>query len=443
MDHPSDDLLSAYALDPVLVPDRTALEGHVMLCKPCSDRLAEIRAFDARLEDEDNYPDEDDPEGDGLRAAAAQTAREDAEADELLGTLLEEPPEAFVWANLQEKPKYHTGGVVRKLSAAAYKALFTSPPHAQDLADTAIAISRRLGPAVYPVALLASWRGIAYKQRANALRYQGQFAAALKTLDRAEVQFKLLPQPELDLAAVTFIRGTTYYEMEEYGRAAELAAQSTREFEHQGQSEMYYGSRVLEGSIAFELGNLDVAEAIFRQLYDHGEQSERKIWRARAAQALGNTFIKRGALNEATQQLHTAMLLFRELGITIEEVRCRWGVARVVQKSGQHRIAVERFRGAREEFQQLGAAIDAALVTLDLMEAFLALRNPREVRRAAGNVVAILTEAGMVTGALAAANWLRHAAAMETLTPSLLDKIRRYLRRVAIEPDFAFVPPSD
>jgi len=442
VDHPSDDLLSAYALDPVLVPDRAALEAHLPLCRPCSDRLAEIRAFDARLEDDDAHPQVPDPDGSRFRATAAQTAREDLEAEELLRELLDGPSEAFVWANLQEKPKYYTGGVVRKLAAAADKASYTAPLHAQNLADTAIAIAGALSPALYPEALLASWRGTALKQRASAFRHQGKYAAALEALDRAERQFKLLPRPELDLAAVAFTRATIAYEQEEYGRAGELAATSTREFAHQGQSEMYYGSRLLEGAIAFELRDLDVAEAIFRQLYAHGEQTDSKHWLARAAQALGNCFIERGALNEATQSLHMAMLLFRELGITVEEIRCRWGVARVVQKSGQHRIAADRLRSARDEFLNLPAATDAALVTLDLMETFLALRKPRDVRRAAGNVVAIFTEAGMLTGALSAANYLRHAAAMKTVTPSLLDYVRRYFRRVDLQPDFAFVPPA-
>ena len=48
----------------------------------------------------------------------------------------------------------------------------------------------------------------------------------------------------------------------------------------------------------------------------------------------------------------------------------------------------------------------------------------------------------MLTGALSAANYLRHAAAMKTVTPSLLDYVRRYFRRVDLQPDFVFVPPA-
>jgi hypothetical protein len=103
---------------------------------------------------------------------------------------------------------------------------------------------------------------------------------------------------------------------------------------------------------------------------------------------------------------------------------------------------VQRLRAVRDEFTQMGAITDAALVTLDLMETYLALRKPTEARRAAGNIVALFTEVGMLTGAVVAANWLKQAAAARRVTPSILDAIRRYLRRVDLQPDFAFVPPA-
>ena len=76
------------------------------------------------------------------------------------------------------------------------------------------------------------------------------------------------------------------------------------------------------------------------------------------------------------------------------------------------------------------------------METFLLLGKPRDVRRTAGNVVRLFREAGMVTDALAAADYLKQAAAMQTVTPSLIDYVRRYLRAAELQPDLAFVPPS-
>jgi len=90
----------------------------------------------------------------------------------------------------------------------------------------------------------------------------------------------------------------------------------------------------------------------------------------------------------------------------------------------------------------LRVSTDAALVTLDLMETYLAMRKWREVRTAAGNVIELFRQNGMLTGALTAANWLRHAARMKSVTPSSLSYLRTYFKRVDLQPDFAFVPPD-
>jgi tetratricopeptide (TPR) repeat protein len=447
VEHPSDELLSAYALDPILAVERTALEEHLACCDECRKRLAEIRAFDQQLAndlvwDEETGDERADERADELRRIAGQTAREDVEAEVLLKDLLDGPPEAFVWANLPEKSRYYTGGVVRRLSAAADSASYSAPLHALNVADAAIAISGMLSDAAYPAALLATWRGTAWKQRANALRHLGRFTAAFEALDRAEREYRFVPRPDFDLAAVTFIRATILNEQEDYDRARELVAESTRTFAHLGQSEMYCRARLLEGYIAFQQRDFAVTEAVFRQLYAYGEQTGSAVWLARGAQGLGNCSIEQGALNDATQLLHTSMRRFEDLGIVVEAIRCRWGIAIVTQRSGDLRRAVERFEAVREEFLRVDHPTDAALVTLDIMETFLTLRKPREVQRVAGNVVKIFADAGMLTGAFAAASYLRQAAAMQDVTPDLLHYLRGYFRRVEVQPDFAFAPPA-
>lgn len=443
MDHPADDLLTSYVLDPLLVPDRAALEAHLEACTECRARLAEARAFESLLQDDASWPEEEaTPLGMELRASAAARAEEDEEAAALLDRVLDGPPASFVWENLQEKPKYYTAGVVRRLIAAAAGAWYSAPLHALNLAETAIAIAGMLPTERYSDVEIASLRGTAWKWRANALRLLGRYPLAFEALDRAERIYATLPRPELDLASVRFIRATVFYEQEAYERAAALAAQASDEFSHLGQVEMYLSSRLLEGNICFERRELARAETIYRQIRAYGESSGSQQWLARAGRLLGACLIERGDLTEATQMLSAALLRFRDLRLTIEEIRCRWSLARIAQKSGQYYSAVQRFLAVRDELTQIGAITDAALVTLDLMGTYLSLRKHKEVRRAARNIVALFTEAGMLTGAVVAANWLKHAAVAKRVTPSILDAVGRYLRRVDLQADFAFVPPA-
>lgn len=444
--HPPEEILSSYVLDPALVFDREALEMHLGSCETCRRAVAGMRAFDELLAEEESWggTEESAAAGPGLslRQLAAQNVAEDAEAEELLASLLSGPPAAFVWANLPEKRKYHTGGVVRKLAEAADVVSYSAPLHALNLAETAIAIAGMLSAGKYLETSLAAWRGTAWKQRANALRHLGRFGQALEALDRAERLYRLLPQPELDLASVTYIRATILCDREEYAAAGRLAEESTAAFGHLGQKELYFRSRHLQGAIAFGQRALETAREIYEQIYAYAEAVNDIAWVAREAQALGTCYIELGDLTSATRFLHLGMTHFHGLGITSEEIRCRWGLAIVLQRSGRHRDGVLRLRAVRDEFVSLGATTDAALVALDLMETHLALGEPREVTKMARGVVALLADAGMLTGALTAAAYLKEAAALGRVTPQLLTHVRRYLRNVELQPDLAFAPPS-
>ncbi|HEX6100985.1 MAG TPA: hypothetical protein VF432_32000 [Thermoanaerobaculia bacterium] len=450
LEHPSEDLLSNYALDPSLAEGVAKLEAHLAGCAPCRERLVVIRETEELFGQQDSWPDARDtaplPESGALSATMARNRREDAEADARLTPLVEkflaQKSGAFMWADIASSLEYHTGGVVRKLADAADRAQYSVPLRALILAETASEIVGMLSAKIYTSTEIAALRGLAWKQQANANRQLGRFNAALEALNRAERAYRELRRPELDLASVTFIRATIYSEQQIYDLAEQHAEESTAAFAQLRQTELYFRSRQLQGYIAFGRRHFSEAQAIFESVFAYAETSGDLFWIAAASMALGNCSLERHEFSSATQCLHRGMVAFRDLGMLIEEVRCRWGLALVVLRDGRYRIAAGRLGEVRDEFVNLDAVSDAALVTLDLMEAFLALSKPREVRRTAGNIVKLFKDAGMVSGALTAADYLKQAAAMSKVTPSLIDHIRMYLRRVTVQPDLVFAPPA-
>jgi tetratricopeptide (TPR) repeat protein len=444
--HPSEELLSAYALDPAGVEDATDLERHLGDCASCRQRVEDFRAIEALLAEPESWADNPPalaPEM--LSAIAARNRREDAEADALLGAMLDrflaETSGALVWADIARKREYHTAGVVRKLAEAADNSSYSVPRRALILAETAGQIVGMLSTAIYSETEIAALRGLAWKQQANANRHLGQFSAALDALNRAERAYRELPRPEIDLASITFIRATIYTEQQTYELAEQLAEESSAAFSQLGQIELYFRSRHLQGRIAFEQSQFGEAQLIFDTIFAYGEAKDDLTWIARASQALGFCHLERRDFGNAARYLTQSMGVFRQLRLSSEQVRCRWGLALLVQREGRFRTAVPRLREVRDEFANLGATSDAALVALDLMETFLLLGQPREVRRTAGNVVKLFKEAGMITGALTAVDYLKQAAAMSSVTPDLIEYIRRYLRRVDVQPGIVFVPP--
>jgi tetratricopeptide (TPR) repeat protein len=449
--HPSEDLLSTYALDEALVEDRAELEAHLDGCAPCQARLAALLEIERLFGNEDAWTDVGvvpmrPPGQRALSAIAARDRREDAEADALLTPILERfisgSSRRFMWDDIASAPEYHTAGVVRKLADAADKAQYSVPLRALILAETASVIVGMLSPRVYTSTEIAALRGVSWKQQANANRQLGRFPEALAALGRAERAYRELRRPELDLASITFIRATIAFEQQKYDVAKQLAEESTSVLAQLGQTELYLRSRYLQGCIAFEEGEVGHAQPIFEMVLAHGEANGDLSWIARASFELGNCHMKRGELARATQLFHQSLVMFRNLEMVVEEIRCRWCLALIVQRGGRYDAAVPRLQDVRDEFSKLGVICDAALVTLDIMETFLLLGKPREIRRSAGNIVKLFKEAGMVTGALTAAGYLKQAAALHGVTPTVIDYIRRYIRRVALQPDLAFVPPS-
>jgi anti-sigma factor ChrR (cupin superfamily) len=449
LEHPTDDVLTDYAIDRSLVEDAAGVDMHLAACEPCRKRLEELEAIEKLLADPYSWsPVEGAPDRNRevLSAAAARRRREDAEADALLAKLIEEflaeKSGQFLWVNIASNPAYHTAGVVRKLADAADQAQYGVPLRALALAETAAVIVGMLPETRYTAVEIAALRGLTLKQQANANRQLGRFDMALAALDRAERAYRQLPRPELDLASLTFIRATICYQQHTHDVAARLAEKSTATFAELGQTELYLRSRHLEGSIAFEQGEVGKAQVIFDSIYAYGEANGDVTWIARESQALGHCYLVRGDLANALNYFHTGMVAFRGQRLAVPEIHCRWGLALVLQRERRYRTAILRLEDIREEFVALGAVYDAALVTLDLMETFLVLEKPRQVRRTAGNIVRLFKDAGMVTGALTAADYLKQAAVTDRVTPSLIDYVRRFFRRAELQPDVAFIPPQ-
>lgn len=445
--HPNDELLSAYALDPSSAEGAAELKTHLADCAPCRQRLDGFLEIEALLAQPESW-EEDEPALAplALSAASARNRREDAEADALLTPMLDRflagTSGAFIWKDVASKPEYHTAGVVRKLADAADQAQYSVPRHALILGERAGAIVDMLSKTKYTGIEIAALRGLSWKQQANANRQLGRFNDALHALDRAESAYRELPLPGLDLASVTFIRATIYTDQQAYEPAAQLAEESSAAFALLRQTELYLRSRYLQGRIAFEQRQIGEAQLIFDTVFAHGEAAGDLAWIARGAQALGNCYLERRDFTNAVQFLHRSMLAFRQLGITVEEIRSRWGLALIAQRDGRHRMAVQRLSEVRDQFASLGAVSDAALVTLDLMETYLLMGQPREVHRTAGNTLRLFNDAGMISGAWTAVAYLKQAAALSSVTPGLIDYVRRYLRRVDVQPDLVFVPPG-
>jgi len=444
MKHPSESVLGMLALQRDLVKNRESVEAHVAGCSLCRSAFEAIVAFDTALAEPDSWLDKETGNAglEELRRFAARSAAEDQTATELLAEF--EAPESaarFVWADLPARSAYRTGGVARRLCRIAYGMCEHQPLYALALAQAASRIATNLPDTSYPRRGIHELRGESWKEQANALRFLGRFPEALAALDQAEAEYRRLPHEGIGLVNVQYVRASLLMEQDRLEEAEALATASAGAALVLGDTERFMRGRHLLGHILFERHDYAAAAQVWDGILQYGRARGDQLWIAREELAIGNCHLELDQAAEAGRSLHEALRIFTELNIPSEITRTEWALARLEFREGHGVQAMHRLREAVSQLSACGMLTDSALAALDLAEMLDASGRMREIPRLLNGVVSTFTEAGKLSGALAALAYLKSAAATGTLTPAMLTHVRRFLVAADRQPELLFGPP--
>jgi tetratricopeptide (TPR) repeat protein len=436
--------LQDYLDDPESFEGRDDLEEHVEYCLRCQARLDELRAFDAALTTTlwDVGGTGETPEA--IRALADLLVREDAEADDLLVSLLGSPA-SFRRANITARPLMLTAGVVRRLCEETRHLRERQPMHALVVADAAIAIADQLPPGRYPAVLLDELRGGAWLERANVLRYLGRHVEALDATDIASRAFARTPVAVFSIALVDYLRGVIYVETQRHDEALRLVRRSARIFRQFGENERFVHARMVEAAVLYDRSSYREARDLFLSLIKIAKDLGAAATLARLYSNVADCQLRLHELESAEMYFARALSLYEALGLHTERIRTRWSIGSLRIAAGDLPDGLRRLREARRELDELGVRSDAALVTLDLAEALLAGGDPEGAREAAdlcASMVESFAAVGMTGHALTALAYLREALESGKATLGLIRHVRAYLES---DPDHGgnpFLPPS-
>jgi tetratricopeptide (TPR) repeat protein len=446
MSHVPETDLVLYAVQPDAFPAerRREIDAHLATCAACqeSSDFFRVREDDlGALADSDTWePTIGSATYESLMAQAALVAEEDREAEVLLKDFLADPL-STAYTALATKRRYRTGGVVRKLNAAAHEICDNDPLAALTFADAAISIAEVLPDDHYPAKAVYRLRGTAWKERANAQMVLGQLPEAHDSLDRAERAYTKTPNNGLGLCIVAFARAVVLYEQHRFAEAMTFAQQAELGFAHSGDDRRRMDAVFLRAGILFELGQSQAAIPLFMQVLERAECMQDELWMARALSAAGDCELALGNLGEATRRFHRALIVFRARGAELDAAATEWSIARVVLQSGRLSEAIRRLRDVAAAFERRGVVKDAALVGLDIAEGLLANGQTREIKELAQHLFHVFENAGVLNGALSAIAYLQEAAAAGTLTAAGVKELRSFIRRADREPNLRFVPP--
>jgi tetratricopeptide (TPR) repeat protein len=447
MSHLDEEALADHVLSSKGGNDDPETAAHLAVCAECTVRLNAMRAFLDTLESPVTWQaaralDAGRAGEDQLLTFAAQAQQEYLHAQAALSPLLSNAV-AFVRERVDRKEEYRTLGAVRVLAEAANAACEREPIHARNLADAAVTLAGALPAGEYPADSIHALRGLAWKERANALRYLAEYDAALDALDHAAREFGSFGPRTFELANLAYIRAVILTYTDKLDEATEQAALSTVIFTEYGEVERAMRSRSVQAGVFYYRRDYRGALTIFEELMAFAESRGNSIEIARQAYNAAACLIEIGSAALAEQFLLRARDIYSTLGLYTEVARADWKLGVVPRIAGDLEGSVFRLRAAKAACESLGMADEAANASLDLMESLLLDGQAQEIVSLCSDVLRHYRRAGKLRQALTAVAFLKEAAAAGRIRTQTVIHVRKFVETLDRQPELLFVPPPD
>ena len=285
-------------------------------------------------------------------------------------------------------------------------------------------------------------RGLAWKERANALRFLAEYPAALDALDHAERELSGLGRNAFELGNIAYIRAVVLIYMDRLEDATRQAEESTRIFAAYGDTDRWMRARSVEAGVLFYLREFARAADAFGQLRSYAESNDDAIGVARHSYHMATCFLELGDAARATPLLLDARKTFEQRDVRTWLVRTDWMLGVMARVIGRFEESIKQLRGARKASEELALPEEAAHITLDLIESLLLAGRTREISSLCSEVIRYFRRSGRLRQALTAAAFLKEAAAQGSIRIETVQHVRSFVQRLERQPDLLFTPPS-
>ncbi len=418
----------------------TASDDHPHLagCDPCRGRVVDFRKFTKTLraprvwiaEDPQRLP--RSPRRSIVDRAALLEEEED-EAAPATAALVADPSGAdAILARFAP-----TAGLLHAVLEAAHALLQTNPEKALEVTRAAAALAARLDWSAYPDVVAATARGRIHKEAANALRHLGRHDDGLAAAEAAIREYEGGIATDHQIAVADYIAASILREKGSLDDALARVKRAAGVFGDFGDAERLMHCRMLEAVITAAAGRQREARDLLLVLLPEA-QAELSL-RAQIHNNIGQLSIELGDADLAGPHLLQALVLYRELGMTREEIRTNWGVAKLLERGGKAAEARARFVEAEQAFLGIGMEIEAALVALDRIEAELASSASADTAAECRQLHETFRDRGLTANALAALAYLSESLADGAAARPALTRVRSYLERLPAEPALLFL----
>lgn len=370
---------------------------------------------------------------DAVRLLTRQLESEEAAARPIVERLKIDPTAPL-------PPECITSGLVEQLTIAARELHQQAPATSEVLARRATEMAAALDEDFYPHVMCVQAAIHAWKELANARRYQSDCEGALRALDTAQSLIADEVALAHDRAILALARATTLREMNRIPEALQALRFALPIFEDHADSHRVAQCQLLAGMIEHRHGTIAAAVDAYRRAI----MTAREVYDIRTVASayvnLGVLDAEQGRTNAALDSLQQARSIFSELRASAELPRASWGIGVALLTAGRHEAAIPVLRDTRRAFQQVGMPEEAGLAGVHLAEAYLALDRHTAAHRLITAVIEEFRAAKLNERAFVALAYLRDlgpAARRESA-----QHVYTYLTRLRREPQLVFLPPT-
>ena len=171
-------------------------------------------------------------------------------------------------AVLATYPEFQTNAALEKLSEEVRRRLDRNPREALALAELATTIADALPPTAYPAVTLAQIRAMAWKDRANALRFLGRIPETFEAIARAEEILDKHVALGLDRAVVDLVKALALLNTGDVEQARAIAITCGSVFLSHGDLTRALNAGEIEGHVLYEMERYADGYTLFKSLID-------------------------------------------------------------------------------------------------------------------------------------------------------------------------------
>jgi tetratricopeptide (TPR) repeat protein len=438
MKHYTADELLAYVDGNDSVVDLLEVYRHLQQCAGCARRLREVKEDYLTIADGETWRDVSVSELDRQRiaefsAVSRAVATNIALADHVFSSLEAHPRSTWL-EHLAMTAGGSTPEMIRRLVQAARAEEESSPLDSLALLDVAEALASLVeADARKESALVELWRA-----RATALLMTGAYPAALKALDEAEAHIAADAAGEYERAFPIWTRAIVLFELGRYPESLVLVGRARQIWASYGDEGREAHTEILRAGILYEQGDIPGAEAIWTSLVERLRKLGDRMSLARVYANLACCRLQEHDFSSVQSLGAQATAIYEEFGLETEKIRMRWAFGRARVRGGDVAGGIEELARVAADFQALGMPVDAASVSLEIIEARLAAGEYDEAARVAREIAAVFARAEAKLEVAKALAYLREATERHEATAELL----RAVRHVLDHPLQLFSPPD-